>query len=208
MMLIPSSMKAMQKFELDLDYRDVVDYGQMFVNPRYVGNGLQYQMLCELDNCCKNNRFKFSAGTIHTDNVYSINNLVKDDFKMVGTKEFRRGIRNIYLRCLKDGYIQKIFSFITNGDKYLLLKGSDTDPQFHESFWYVVTGSIEKEDISLEDGVRREIFEETASEVFETKRLPIIFKYESLGDYCVEHVFISKVLDGDIVLNDESIDYK
>lgn len=107
-------MKTMQKFELDLDYRDVVDYGPMFVNSRYVGNGLQYQMLCELDNYCKNNGFKFAAGTIYPDNVYSINNLVKDDFKMVGTKEFSRGMRNIYLRCLKDGYIQKMFSFITN----------------------------------------------------------------------------------------------
>lgn len=29
-----------------------------------------------------------------------------------------------------------------------------------------------------------------------------------LGDYCIEHVFISKVLNGDIVLNEESIDYK
>ena len=49
MMTIPSSEKNMIKFELDLDYKKVIDYGPMFVNPKYVGNKLQYQMLNELD---------------------------------------------------------------------------------------------------------------------------------------------------------------
>ena len=59
MMLIPSSEKALSKFELDLDYREVADYGPMFVNPKYVGNGLQYQMLKVLDEYCVNNKYKY-----------------------------------------------------------------------------------------------------------------------------------------------------
>lgn len=82
---------------MDLDYKDVVDYGQMFVNPKYVSNGLQYQMLKELDNYCIKLGYN-AIGTIHPDNIYSINNLLKDDFKLVGIKEFTRGIRNIYLK--------------------------------------------------------------------------------------------------------------
>ena len=98
MMLIPSTEKALTKFEIDLNYNEVVDYGPMFVNPKYVGNGLQYKMLKELYEYCKKIGYKFAASTIHPDNIYSIKNLIKDDFKLIGTKEFKRGKRNIYLK--------------------------------------------------------------------------------------------------------------
>lgn len=98
MMLIPSTEKALNKFEIDLDYKEVVDYGPMFVNPKYVGNGLQYQMLKELDNYCVKLGYKYAAITIHPNNIYSINNLLKDNFVLVGTKKFTRGVRNIYLK--------------------------------------------------------------------------------------------------------------
>ena len=70
-------------------------------------------------------------------------------------------------------YVQKILTFIVKDDKFLLLKGSDEDPQFHESFWYVVTGSVENEDKCLEDTVRRELKEETNLDV-EEKDLELI----------------------------------
>lgn len=98
MMLIPSTEKSLKKFEIDLNYKEVVDYGPMFVNPKYVGNGLQYKMLKELDTFCINLGYKYAAGTIHPDNIYSINNLLKDKFELIGMKEFSRGIRNIYLK--------------------------------------------------------------------------------------------------------------
>lgn len=101
MMLIPSTKKDLVKFELDnLDYTKVVDYGPMFVNLKYVGNGLQYQMLEVLDEYCIELGHKYVISTIHPDNVYSIRNLVKDGFVLVGTKEFKRGVRNVYLKKL------------------------------------------------------------------------------------------------------------
>lgn len=100
MMLIPSTEKDLKKFEIDLNYNDVVDYGPMFVNPRYVGNGLQYQMLKELDEYSTELGYRYTVGTIHPDNFYSINNLVKDGFELIGTKKFTRGTRNIYLKKL------------------------------------------------------------------------------------------------------------
>lgn len=105
-------------------------------------------------------------------------------------------------------YVQKILTFIVKDDKFLLLKGSDEDPQFHESFWYVVTGSVEKEDKCLEDTVRRELKEETNLDLIKISKLPLIFEYESLGKTCVEHAFISYVKEDNIILNEESIDYK
>ena len=100
MMLIPSDKMALSKFEIDLNYKEVADYGPMFVNYKYVGNGFQYQMLQELDEYCINNKYKYVVGTIHPDNVYSIQNLLKDGFECKNTKTFTRGIRNIYLKKL------------------------------------------------------------------------------------------------------------
>ena len=100
MMIIPSSKKDLEKFNIDKDPSEVVDYGQMAVNPKYVGNGLQYQMLLELDNYAISKGYKYAASTVHPDNVYSINNIIKDKFEYNGFREFTRGPRNIYLKKL------------------------------------------------------------------------------------------------------------
>lgn len=100
MMSIPSSEKDMVKFDLNLDYKEVIDYGPMFVNPKYVGNKLQYQMLKYLDEYVKSKGYKTAVGTIHPDNIYSINNLIKDDFILTGSRNFKRGKRNIYVKKL------------------------------------------------------------------------------------------------------------
>lgn len=102
MMLIPATAKSLAKMEIDLDYKDFADYGPMFVNPNYVGRGLQYQMLQELDKYCLSLGYKYAASTVHPDNIYSINNLIKDNFEYKKTKEFTRGTRNIYLKKLKE----------------------------------------------------------------------------------------------------------
>ena len=100
MMSIPADQRSIDKFDLDLDYKEVVDYGPMFVNPKYVGNGLQYQMIQELDNYCREKGYKYAASTIHPDNTYSLNNIIKDNFEYKNTKEFSRGKRSIYLKKL------------------------------------------------------------------------------------------------------------
>lgn len=100
MMSIPSSEKDMVKFDLNLDYKEVIDYGPMFVNPKYVGNKLQYQMLKYLDEYVKSKGYKTAVGTIHPDNIYSINNLIKDDFILTGSRNIKRGTRNIYVKKL------------------------------------------------------------------------------------------------------------
>ncbi len=100
MMLIPSTKKDLNKFGIDLDFNEVVDYGPMFVNPKYVGNSLQYQMLKELDEYSSNKGYKYAISTVHPNNIYSINNLIKDGFELVGNRIFTRGERNIYYKKL------------------------------------------------------------------------------------------------------------
>lgn len=100
MMIIPAREKDIIKFGLDIDYLKTIDYGPMFVNFNYLGNNLQLQMLQEEDNYSKKHGYSYAISTIHPDNNYSINNFLKDNFKLIDTKEFKRGIRNIYYKEL------------------------------------------------------------------------------------------------------------
>ena len=98
MMIIPSTEKDISKFEINISHTLAVDYGPIFVNPKYQGNGLQYQMLQILDKYVKEHNYKYIITTIHTDNIYCIRNFLKDDFKLINQKVFKRGLRNIYLK--------------------------------------------------------------------------------------------------------------
>ena len=83
--------------------------------------------------------------------------------------------------------MNKILTFIVNEyNEILLLKENPRDPQFNESFWYVVTGGYEKQDNNLENTVKREVLEETGLIVNKSKFLNLIFKYKSLGKECIE----------------------
>lgn len=100
MMIIPATKKSLIKFELNFKVQEVIDYGPMFINPNYIGNNLQYQMLRELDEISRKKGYRYAVVTVHPDNMYSIRNLEKDKFKLINTKNFERGTRNIYLKEL------------------------------------------------------------------------------------------------------------
>ena len=125
-----------------------------------------------------------------------------------------RLICNLLTKLQEDKYLtscknmEKILTFIVKDKKLLLLLGSDQDPQYHKSFWFVVTGGCEKEDNTLEDAVKREVFEETGLGLTKIINLDWTFEYESLGKNCVEHAFVSFTDNDNVVLNEESIDYK
>lgn len=103
----------------------------------------------------------------------------------------------------------KVMVIIKNEDnKYLLLKGSDKDPQFKTSFWYFITGAVEDIDNDIIDAVKREVKEETNLDINNIKYLNWILYYDSLGNKCKEKVFVANNISNNIILNEESIDYK
>ena len=105
--------------------------------------------------------------------------------------------------------MDKILTFIVNEyNEILLLKGSENDPQFKKPFWYVVTGGCEKCDLNKEESVKREVKEETGLLTNNNIYLNWILEYESLGVQCKEYVYISFVTKDNIILNEESVDYK
>src|SRR5574344_544752 len=101
MMLIPTTEESIIKIGLtQYNYKEAVDYGPIMVNKKYISNKLQYQMLKKLDEYSLKHGYKYALATIHPDNKYSINNFIKDNFTKIGIKEFKRGIREIYLKQL------------------------------------------------------------------------------------------------------------
>lgn len=102
MMFIPADEKAIEDFGINIEYHNVADYGPMMVNSKYRGNDLQYQMLLELDDYCRKCGYEYAVSTVHPDNIFSIRNLVRDGFQLIGNKDFKWGNRNIYMKNLKE----------------------------------------------------------------------------------------------------------
>lgn len=105
--------------------------------------------------------------------------------------------------------MKKILTFIVNDNKeILLLHNNYSDPSHGGDIWYTVTGAVEKEDVSLEDAVKREVKEETNLEVLSSLYLNVVCNYINRNKEYMEYVFVSFVNKNQIILNEEWIDYK
>ncbi len=100
MMYIPCDKRTIEELGWKMDYLEMVDYGPMFVNPKYVGHGLQKRMLEEMERFAIRKGMRFAIAMVHPDNGYSINNLVGGGFVFKEKREYARGMRNIYMKCL------------------------------------------------------------------------------------------------------------
>lgn len=101
MMGILVTDSILEELELnDMVSNEIVEYGPMMVSKEYRGNSLQYQMLLKEDEYFKKLGFRYALATISHSNIYSVNNLLKDDFKLVGCVKLDRGERNVYLKEL------------------------------------------------------------------------------------------------------------
>ena len=100
-MFIPAGEDAKEDLEIEgIDYNLMADIGPVFVNFDYLGNGLMYQMLLKFDEYLKSIGYKYVMTTVHPDNMFSSNNMVKYGMKKVSQKKFKRGLRDIYFKEL------------------------------------------------------------------------------------------------------------
>ena len=99
MLYIPSNNKTLKKHSLNYDEKLVGSCGPIMVNPKYVGNKFQKQMLELLDKYCKSIGKRYIFTKVHPDNIYSINNFVSDGYKFVETYKTSSGEpRNVYFK--------------------------------------------------------------------------------------------------------------
>ena len=99
MLYIPSNNKTLEKHNLKYDEKLVGSCGPIMVNPKYVGNKLQKQMLELLDKYCKSIGKRYIFTKVHPDNIYSINNFVSNGYKFVETYKTSSGEpRSVYFK--------------------------------------------------------------------------------------------------------------
>lgn len=99
MLYIPSNNKTLEKYNLKYDEKLVGSCGPIMVNPKYVGNKLQKQMLELLDKYCKSIGKRYIFTKVHPDNIYSINNFVSNGYKFVETYKTSSGeSRSVYFK--------------------------------------------------------------------------------------------------------------
>jgi len=102
---------------------------------------------------------------------------------------------------------KKILAFVSDGEKFLLLRNNSKDPSHGGDYWFTVTGSVEGNE-STGEAVKREIKEETSldsSEVFDLNWGSI---YSWGGKDHSERNFLVFVKKGPVILNEEHVDFE
>ena len=72
------------------------------VLPQYRGHQLQYRLMQAAEADLRAMGFRYRMGTIHPDNVYSMNNGLKQGYQIIGEKLKHGGLRRAIL--MKDLY--------------------------------------------------------------------------------------------------------
>ena len=97
---IPSNQKTLNKKSLNISDKETGSLGPIMVSPDYVGNGYMLKMLKVLNDYCVSIGIKYIFTKAHSENLYSINNLYKDGYKLVDEYENERGKIFAFLKIL------------------------------------------------------------------------------------------------------------
>lgn len=88
---IPASNKSLRKHNIDYDEEITGSLGPIMVRKEYVGNGLQTAMMNVLNEYVKDIGKTHMFTKVHSDNVYSLRNMLKDGYRVVHEYESDRG---------------------------------------------------------------------------------------------------------------------
>ena len=95
---IPTSNKSLRKHNINYDENVTGSLGPIMVRKEYVGNGLQTAMLKVLDDYAKSIGKEHMYTKAHSDNIYSIRNILKNGYKIVDRYENDRGIMLAFVK--------------------------------------------------------------------------------------------------------------
>ena len=95
---IPSSNKSLRKHNIEYDEEITGSLGPIMVRKEYVGNGLQTEMLHVLNEYTKSIGKIHMFTKAHSDNIYSIRNILKDGYKVIDKYENERGPMTAFVK--------------------------------------------------------------------------------------------------------------
>lgn len=100
MFYIPASNKSLKKHSIYSDESITGSLGPIMVSPDYVGNGFQIEMLKVFNKDCKDMGKKYIFTKVHVDNIYSLNNFLKDNYVVTDIYESERGMNKALVKRL------------------------------------------------------------------------------------------------------------
>lgn len=100
MFYIPSNQKSLDKRNIKTLENETGSLGPIMVSPDYVGNKFMLRMLEVFNKFNKDIGMKYIFTKAHSDNLYSINNMYKDGYKLVDEWVNERGPMSAFLKEL------------------------------------------------------------------------------------------------------------
>ena len=95
---LPASNKSLRKHHVEYDASITGSLGPIMVRKEYVGNGLQRQMQDVINEYAKSIGKQHMFTKAHSDNHYSIDNILKDGYKLVDCDQNERGPNSAFIR--------------------------------------------------------------------------------------------------------------
>ena len=95
---IPTSNKSLRKHNEEYDESVTGSLGPIMVSKEYVGNGLQTAMLNVLNEYVESIGKTHMFTKAHSDNIYSIRNILKDGYKVIHEYENERGPMTAFVK--------------------------------------------------------------------------------------------------------------
>ena len=95
---IPTSNKSLRKHNIEYDEKVTGSLGPIMVRKEYVGNGFQTAMLKVLNAYVEAIGKAHMFTKAHSDNIYSIRNILKDGYKVVDEYENERGPMTAFVK--------------------------------------------------------------------------------------------------------------
>ena len=95
---IPASNKSLRKHNITYDESITGSLGPVMVRKEYTGNGLQTAMMNALNDYAKSIGKTHMFTKTHSDNIYSIKNILKDGYSVVHEYESDRGPSTAFVK--------------------------------------------------------------------------------------------------------------
>ena len=100
MFYMPIKESSLRKHNVMFNEIEVGALGPIMVSPKYVGNGLQNEMIQVLNKYCIDNNKKYIYTKVCSDNVYCLRNLIKNGYILKDEYENERGMNSALIKEL------------------------------------------------------------------------------------------------------------
>lgn len=95
---IPTKNKTLRKHNIEYDESITGSLGPIMVRKEYVGNGLQSEMQKIINEYTKKIGKTHMFTKAHSDNIYSIRNILRDGYKVINEYTNERGPITVFIR--------------------------------------------------------------------------------------------------------------